>query len=252
MIAARSLSPHAMSFQTRTMAIHRASPTLITPVRKAGSSGSSSHARTNISSGPTTQDRISELANRARSSMPSERICPRPSQRTLASTGYIITSRPIAIGSDTVPTRSASSHVSSWGTADPSTSPPTIARPIHTGRNRSSRDSCPATWPVSACKAVSAPLQLRFHRNRSRSAGSLTQHGPAELLQSTRHQSVVGEPAPLLLLKEPCAGKHAQVVAHARLAEPERRLELADADRVGAVGKQIQYANAMPIRNRLE
>ncbi|SKS13689.1 Uncharacterised protein [Mycobacteroides abscessus subsp. abscessus] len=53
--AAASRSPHAKSFQMITMAIHLARPTMIRPVRYSGRSGSSTHARANISAGPSTQ-----------------------------------------------------------------------------------------------------------------------------------------------------------------------------------------------------
>jgi len=39
----------------RTMAMQRARPTMISPVRYAGRSGSISHARMNMTSGPITQ-----------------------------------------------------------------------------------------------------------------------------------------------------------------------------------------------------
>jgi hypothetical protein len=38
-----------------TIAMQRASPTMIRPVRYSGRSGSISHARANISAGPSTQ-----------------------------------------------------------------------------------------------------------------------------------------------------------------------------------------------------
>ena len=38
-----------------TMAMHRASPTMINPVRYSGRSGNSIQARANISAGPTIQ-----------------------------------------------------------------------------------------------------------------------------------------------------------------------------------------------------
>jgi hypothetical protein len=53
--AAASRSPQARSFQMITMAMHRASPTMISPVRYSGRSGSSSHAKANINAGPRTQ-----------------------------------------------------------------------------------------------------------------------------------------------------------------------------------------------------
>ena len=53
--AAISRSPQARSFHSSTMAMHRASPTRITPVRYCGCSARNSHASANITSGPTTQ-----------------------------------------------------------------------------------------------------------------------------------------------------------------------------------------------------
>ncbi|CPU61764.1 Uncharacterised protein [Mycobacteroides abscessus] len=60
--AAASRSPHARSFQITTMAMHRARPTTISPVRYSGRSGRKDHARANISAGPTSQFRTSEEA----------------------------------------------------------------------------------------------------------------------------------------------------------------------------------------------
>ena len=44
-----------------TMAMHRARPTMISPVRYAGRSGRKTQARVNISAGPTTQFSSNEL-----------------------------------------------------------------------------------------------------------------------------------------------------------------------------------------------
>ncbi|OPZ51408.1 MAG: hypothetical protein BWY91_02689 [bacterium ADurb.BinA028] len=60
--AAISRSPHARSFHNSTMAMHRANPTRITPVRYAGWSPSSHQARANITRGPTTQLSSSDAA----------------------------------------------------------------------------------------------------------------------------------------------------------------------------------------------
>ena len=65
--AAASRSPHARSFQMMTIAIQRARPTMIRPVRYSGRSGSSSQARANISAGPSTQLRISDEISSLRS-----------------------------------------------------------------------------------------------------------------------------------------------------------------------------------------
>ena len=58
--AASSRLPQARSFQMRTMAMQRARPTMIRPVRSSGRSARNTQARVNISSGPTTQLRTSE------------------------------------------------------------------------------------------------------------------------------------------------------------------------------------------------
>ena len=65
--AAASRSPHARSFQMMTIAMQRARPTMIRPVRYSGRSGSSSQARANISAGPSTQFNIRELTSSLRS-----------------------------------------------------------------------------------------------------------------------------------------------------------------------------------------
>ena len=48
-------------FQMRTMAMQRASPTIINPVRYSGWSGRSTQARTNMSAGPMTQLSTSDV-----------------------------------------------------------------------------------------------------------------------------------------------------------------------------------------------
>ena len=50
-----------------TIAMHRARPTMMRPVRYAGRSGSISQARANISAGPTTQLRTSDATSMRRS-----------------------------------------------------------------------------------------------------------------------------------------------------------------------------------------
>ena len=72
---------------------------MISPVRYSGRSGSSSQARANISAGPTSQF----STRRAPSIRRSPVTRPSSEYRTLASTGYIISSRPMAIGRQTVP-----------------------------------------------------------------------------------------------------------------------------------------------------
>ena len=65
--AAASRSPQARSFQMITIAMQRARPTMIRPVRYSGRSGRSSQARANISAGPSTQFSTSELTSSLRS-----------------------------------------------------------------------------------------------------------------------------------------------------------------------------------------
>ena len=89
---------------------------MIRPVRYSGRSGSNSHASANMSAGPSTQfstrDRaISRLLAVTRWVS---------SYRTFASTGYIITSRPRAIGRETDPIFTASSAWARPGTNRPS------------------------------------------------------------------------------------------------------------------------------------
>jgi len=117
--------------------MQRANPTMISPVRYSGRSGSSSHASVNISAGPITQLRINDGTMSVRSVVTS----PILEYRTLANTGYIISISPIAIGSETVAILTSSSQSLRSGMSRPRPRPSAIAARIHTGRNRSSRDS---------------------------------------------------------------------------------------------------------------
>ncbi|SLI06009.1 Uncharacterised protein [Mycobacteroides abscessus subsp. abscessus] len=65
--AAASRSPQARSFQMITIAMQRARPTMINPVRYSGRSGRKIQASANISAGPTTQFSSSDPASRRRS-----------------------------------------------------------------------------------------------------------------------------------------------------------------------------------------
>lgn len=65
--AAASRSPQARSFQMMTMAMQRASPTMIRPVRYSGRSGRKVQASANITAGPTIQLTTSEDAMSLRS-----------------------------------------------------------------------------------------------------------------------------------------------------------------------------------------
>ena len=58
--AVASRSPHARSFQITTIAMQRARPTMISPVRYSGRSGRKIHASANITAGPTSQFSTSE------------------------------------------------------------------------------------------------------------------------------------------------------------------------------------------------
>lgn len=102
-----------------TMAMHRASPTTIRPVRYSGRSGRKSQARANISAGPSTQLSTREGISSRRSRV----TAPSRSYRTLARTGYIITSRPSAIGSETPLTPAPASASPRPGTARPRARP---------------------------------------------------------------------------------------------------------------------------------
>lgn len=79
-----------------TMAMQRASPTMISPVRYSGRSDSRSQASANMTAGPTNQFNASDVAISLRSAVTVSSW----SYRTLARTGYIITSSPIAMGSE--------------------------------------------------------------------------------------------------------------------------------------------------------
>ncbi|SKV33399.1 Uncharacterised protein [Mycobacteroides abscessus subsp. abscessus] len=50
-----------------TMAMHLARPTMISPVRYSGRSGSNSHAKANIRAGPSTQFSMRDPASSLRS-----------------------------------------------------------------------------------------------------------------------------------------------------------------------------------------
>src|SRR5690625_6883752 len=58
--AAASRSPQARSFQIKTIAMQRARPTMISPVRNSGRSGRKVQARVNMNAGPTIQFRSSD------------------------------------------------------------------------------------------------------------------------------------------------------------------------------------------------
>jgi hypothetical protein len=90
--------------------------------------------------------------------------------RTLASTGYIIRSRPRAIGSETVSTLTRSSVSSRPGKTRPRPIPSAIATPIHTGRKRSSVESLSMTGESSG--RASVITVIRRASSARRAAGS--------------------------------------------------------------------------------
>ncbi len=97
-----SVSPLARSFHTMTMAMQRARPIMISPIMYSGMSRRNVMARTNMRIGPTiqfwTRDRPSTFVFRNTE--------PSFSYRTLASGGYIMRMRPMAMGKEVVPTLS--------------------------------------------------------------------------------------------------------------------------------------------------
>src|SRR5579859_5192836 len=74
---------------------------------------------------------------------------------TFASTGYIIHSKPMAIGSETVSNLMESRAGPKLGKTLPRPIPTAIARNIHSGRKRSNVDNRPAT-PVDRVKRGAA------------------------------------------------------------------------------------------------
>jgi hypothetical protein len=58
--AVASRSPQARSFQITTIAMHRARPTMIRPVRYSGRSGRKAQASANMIAGPASQFSTSE------------------------------------------------------------------------------------------------------------------------------------------------------------------------------------------------
>ena len=120
---------------------------MIKPVRYSGRSGRSSQASENITAGPITQLKVIATAIARRSATAS----PMRLNFTFASTGYIITNRPTAMGRETVPILTSSSQSFRSGTSRPRAMPSTIAAPIHAGRKRSSKES---RWSTSASAGV--------------------------------------------------------------------------------------------------
>ncbi|CAO0832017.1 hypothetical protein SMICM17S_08867 [Streptomyces microflavus] len=72
--AAASRSPQARSFQMMTIAMQRARPTMIKPVRYSGRSGRKIQASANMSAGPRTQLTTSEETISLRSPVTASRL----------------------------------------------------------------------------------------------------------------------------------------------------------------------------------
>ena len=94
-----SVSPLARSFQTITIAMQRARPIMISPTMYSGYPDRNRIARANIRIGPMIQFCTSESP----STFQSRKTSPSSSYFTLASGGYIIRIRPMAMGMFVVP-----------------------------------------------------------------------------------------------------------------------------------------------------
>ena len=136
--------------------MHLARPTMIRPVLYSGRSGRNSHASANMNAGAATQLMTTEVIM----SFLSASTFPVSSYRTFASTGNIITSRPMAIGSDTSATLTESSASARPGTSLPNSRPSAMAAMIHTGRKRSSVDIFAATGESVLAGAVECMVSL--------------------------------------------------------------------------------------------
>ena len=136
--AAASRSPQARSFQMMTMAMQRARPTMIRPVRYSGRSGSSSQASANISAGPSTQFSTSELTQQLA-------VAGDGVEAVVADLGqHRVHHDQQAEGDrqrDAVDLDRVQRVVRARGSSRPSSRPATMATPIHTGRNRSRVES---------------------------------------------------------------------------------------------------------------
>src|SRR3972149_3308648 len=102
-----------------------------------------------MSAGPISQFNTSDVTSKVRSAAASVTL----EYRTLASTGYIIASRPSAIGSDTDPILMVSSTSFRPGNHRPKPRPRPIAARIHTGRKRSRTDNRARIAASSGCGA---------------------------------------------------------------------------------------------------
>ncbi|MNP21989.1 hypothetical protein D3C76_1146320 [compost metagenome] len=127
----------AKSLQTSTIAMHRAKPIMIKPTMYSGMSLSSKIARRNIRIGPITQFCSKD------NSITFQSLNTRPnfSYFTLASGGYIMTIKPIAIGMEVVPTCMRERNSEKFGIKVPRNSPRAIEAKIHTVKYRSRKDN---------------------------------------------------------------------------------------------------------------
>ena len=129
--AHRSLSPPASWFHTSTIAMQRAIPIRIRPVRYSGRSGRKSHARTNMRTGPIIQFWTMDALR----AFPCFFIFESSSYFTPASGGYIIQISPMAIGRETCSMRTESRIPATCGYNVPRMIPPAMARRIQRVRN---------------------------------------------------------------------------------------------------------------------
>ena len=125
-----SVSPFARSFQTMTIAMQRARPMRMRPSMYSGLSRRNTTASPNMSSGPMIQFCTSDSV----STRLLPKTLPSSSYRTFASGGYIISTRPMAIGMEVVPTLMLFSAVVKPGARKPRAMPNAIAAKIHSVR----------------------------------------------------------------------------------------------------------------------
>src|SRR5919198_3230144 len=71
-------------------------------------------------------------------------------------------------------------------------------------------------------------------------------------IESAGLQAIEGEGSALLPLQDPGLNELLQVVAHGRLRDPERRLELTHADCVPRLQEDVEDAKPMAVAQRLE
>ena len=137
MAAQYSQSPSARSFQTITIAMQRAIPTMIRPYMRNGWSRRKTTARINIRTGPTIQFWTSD---RPRTFVSLNTVWS-SSYRTFASGGYIMRISPMAIGIDVVPTERLVISAGTAGEKYPMAIPAAMARKIQSVRYRSRNES---------------------------------------------------------------------------------------------------------------